>query len=107
MGESTAKMNVSDLRKMLGQPDQPSDDESMNGSNSKIESVRNSTVNTVNSSSHDNASRKIRVRRQSMEQLDLIQVLFCFYFIIFCTLLHLHCVHTSMLDSRVTFCKKN
>lgn len=69
-------MNVSDLRKMLGHPDQPSDDESMNGSTGRSESVRNGsgTVSSVNSS-HENASRKIRVRRQSMEQLDLIQVL--------------------------------
>lgn len=65
-------MNVSDLRKVLGIPDQSARDDSANinetaGSCDKsAASVQTNTTGT--------SSRLVRVRRQSMEQLDLIKV---------------------------------
>lgn len=79
-------MNVSDLRKMLGLPDLSDDEDSAmenERSTNKVENVALSTAsNTTRDSSGSGTSRQIRVRRQSMEQLDLIKV-FCLFFIFF------------------------
>lgn len=76
-------MNVSDLRKVLGMPDLPSDDEATDNNDVTNQSQKNSTAPQVNNTTRDSSSRQIRVRRQSMEQLDLIKVLFSFRFL-FC-----------------------
>ncbi|XP_058817452.1 G-protein-signaling modulator 2 [Topomyia yanbarensis] len=84
VGENTAKMNISDLRKILGLPELPVDSVS-------IGAIENDTLqeltsqNTQISGSGSNASggkvgggglmsKQFRVRRQSMEQLDLIKL---------------------------------
>lgn len=78
VGEATARMNVSDLRKMLGLPELTSDD---NDSIDEVEIVLEPEKSESQSSSvRDSSSRLIRVRRQSMEQLDLIKV---YYFLLF------------------------
>lgn len=76
-GQNTAKINITDLRKMLGLPDMTFD------SDSEIDVTKKSDENS--SSGKSNASvgasnRQFRVRRQSMEQLDLIKVLVSFMF---------------------------
>ena len=58
MGQATAQMNVSDLRKVLGLP-------SSDLSPDSLELV---------SSQPSPGLRRYRVRRQSMEQLDLLKV---------------------------------
>lgn len=59
MGEATAKMNIADLHKILNLPDSTSPDEPSNSTKSEAAP----------------ALRRIqRVRRESMEQLDLIKV---------------------------------
>lgn len=73
IGEATARMNVSDLRKVLGMPDIPSEDESIVSNDVTNQSEKNSTAPAANTT-RDSSSRQIRVRRQSMEQLDLIKV---------------------------------
>lgn len=78
VGEATARMNVSDLRKMLGLPDIPDDDESAMGEISTNDADNVAQANVTRDSSGSSASRQIRVRRQSMEQLDLIKV-FCLF----------------------------
>lgn len=80
VGENTAKMNISDLRKILGLPELPVD----GGSGVPIE---NDTLQELSSSQNTQLSgtgagksgtgllsKQYRVRRQSMEQLDLIKV---------------------------------
>lgn len=62
MGQATAQMNVSDLRKALGMPGDELSPESQQ------------LVNTFCQPSPGPALRRYRVRRQSMEQLDLIKV---------------------------------
>ncbi|XP_037046634.1 G-protein-signaling modulator 2 isoform X1 [Bradysia coprophila] len=69
VGESTARMNVSDLRKMLGLPDAPID----TGSLSDVRSADSDDAVSQTRSSNS-SSRHFRVRRQSMEQLDLIKL---------------------------------
>lgn len=59
-GEETAKMNITDLRRMLGLPEM-SDSES-------LPELPSST------DTNDSGSRQFRVRRQSMEQLNLIKL---------------------------------
>lgn len=83
IGEATARMNVSDLRKVLGIPD-VSTNESID-KNATIQSDKHDSNTRGNNTMKDSTSRQIRVRRQSMEQLDLIKVficliLFCFFF---------------------------
>lgn len=75
VGESTARMNVSDLRKMLGLPDAPMEADSL----SDIRSTADSDDAVSQTRSSNSSSRHFRVRRQSMEQLDLIKV-FSFVF---------------------------
>lgn len=104
VGESTARMNVSDLRKMLGlgDADGPSatGDESVvtaaagDGDNASAASGETATASATASAdatmlephlqpqqpsirsngSSTSSARHFRVRRQSMEQLDLIKV---------------------------------
>ncbi|XP_056643954.1 G-protein-signaling modulator 2 isoform X1 [Diorhabda sublineata] len=59
MGEATAKMNISDLKKILDIPESPSDD---------TESTKSDASNNVGQ------SHVQRVRRESMEQLSLIKL---------------------------------
>lgn len=74
-------MNVSDLRKVLGMPDLPSDDETIDNNDVTNQSKRNNSAPQINNTSRESSSRQIRVRRQSMEQLDLIKVFFSVYFL--------------------------
>jgi G-protein signaling modulator 2 len=69
VGENTAKMNVSDLRKILGMPDFSPETETASTS----EAASQESINEETSSSR-NLSKQFRMRRQSMEQLDLIKV---------------------------------
>lgn len=81
-------MNVSDLRKMLGLPDLPDEDDSAmdgEGNTNEPDNAVQSTSNVTRESSGSNNSRQIRVRRQSMEQLDLIKVFVCSFIILFFT----------------------
>ncbi|XP_053692984.1 G-protein-signaling modulator 2 isoform X2 [Sabethes cyaneus] len=84
VGENTAKMNISDLRKILGLPELPPAD------SASILAIENDTLqelatqNTQLGTSGANSSggkggvgllsKQHRVRRQSMEQLDLIKL---------------------------------
>lgn len=80
VGENTAKMNISDLRKILGLPEMPAE-----GSGSGM-AIENDTLQELpgNQNTQHGAlksgsgllSKQYRVRRQSMEQLDLIKVCF-------------------------------
>ncbi|KAI4471972.1 Tetratricopeptide-like [Holotrichia oblita] len=64
MGEATAKMNISDLKKILNLPESPdSGDDNKN--------VTATTPKPDNAGAHN---RIHRVRRESMEQLDLFKV---------------------------------
>lgn len=74
-------MNVSDLRKMLGLPDLPDEDDSaMENGESSANEAENAAPSVASNTTRDSSSsRQIRVRRQSMEQLDLIKV-FCLFF---------------------------
>lgn len=80
VGESTARMNVSDLRKMLGLPDLTGDPDtdSLVSSTTDIRSGANSDAESTSNkpAGNSSSSRHYRVRRQSMEQLDLIKVFF-------------------------------
>lgn len=78
-------MNVSDLRKVLGLPDLPDDDDSTmdngeRGTNEGENVALSTASNMTRGSSGSSTSRQIRVRRQSMEQLDLIKVFDFSYF---------------------------
>lgn len=83
IGEATARMNVSDLRKVLGMPDLPSDDESIDNNDVTSQSQKNASAAQGNNTTRDSSSRQIRVRRQSMEQLDLIKVFLSFLYFVF------------------------
>lgn len=79
-GQSTAKINIIDLRKVLGLPDLSFDSDSEIECQTKRSSdENNSSSGHSQSTAINNSSRQFRVRRQSMEQLDLIKV---FFFII-------------------------
>ncbi|XP_067617458.1 G-protein-signaling modulator 2 [Eurosta solidaginis] len=69
VGESTARVNISDLRKLLGLPSSPIDFEER--SIASDVSAGNEQRSDSSGSTH---SRMMRVRRQSMEQLDLIKI---------------------------------
>nr|XP_014093215.2 G-protein-signaling modulator 2 [Bactrocera oleae] len=69
IGESTARVNISDLRKLLGLPDSPIDYEERS-----IASDVSAIIDQRSDSSGSTQSRMVRVRRQSMEQLDLIKI---------------------------------
>lgn len=68
-------MNVSDLRKMLGLPDIPIEADSL----SDVRSTADSDDAVSQTRSSNSSSRHFRVRRQSMEQLDLIKVFLLFF----------------------------
>lgn len=77
IGEATARMNVSDLRKVLGMPDLPADNNessTIDSNDITAQSQKSSSAPQVNNLTRDSQSRLIRVRRQSMEQLDLIKL---------------------------------
>lgn len=83
VGESTARMNISDLRKLLGITDTCEvKSSSPNGSKTVMYNDTRTIVNAATNSARSNISsnkstssrRQFRVRRQSMEQLDLIKV---------------------------------
>lgn len=103
VGEQTARLNVSDLRAMLGLPEAAMGDTADASTESLIASVidaddmptqkllpsanasvitTTSAANSSSGGSSSGGSRHFRVRRQSMEQLDLIKVFVCLCFII-------------------------
>lgn len=57
-GEETAKMNIGDLRRVMGMPEMSDSD----------------SLPEIPNHDNQNGSRQMRVRRQSMEQLDLIKL---------------------------------
>nr|XP_023014915.1 G-protein-signaling modulator 2 isoform X2 [Leptinotarsa decemlineata] len=63
MGEATAKMNISDLKKILEIPESPDNDSESSKTSSKSESLNNVGSQQLH-----------RVRRESMEQLSLIKL---------------------------------
>ncbi|XP_055677027.1 G-protein-signaling modulator 2 isoform X2 [Lutzomyia longipalpis] len=68
VGESTARMNITDLRKVLGLPEiTPTDFDAISSDSQRSKSSpdEQETTQTV---------RQYRVRRQSMEQLDLLKL---------------------------------
>lgn len=74
-------MNVSDLRKMLGLPEVLAED---NDSIDEVQIVLEPEKSGSQSGSmRDSSSRLIRVRRQSMEQLDLIKVYHSLFLFVF------------------------
>lgn len=70
IGETTARINIADLKKVLNVPDSQSDTESLAELQQKL---MHKTQNASTSSS-SGTSRIHRMRRQSMEQLDLIKL---------------------------------
>lgn len=73
MGEATAKMNIADLKKILNLPESP---------DSSDQTISKSSSTETDFSAHQ---RIHRVRRESMEQLNLIKVVgvyVCFVFFI-------------------------
>ncbi|XP_060645129.1 G-protein-signaling modulator 2 [Drosophila nasuta] len=71
VGESTARVNISDLRKLLGMPE---------AEHTPTPEEERSTASDHSASGHqsdgseNSQGRMVRVRRQSMEQLDLIKI---------------------------------
>lgn len=63
IGEATARINIGDLKKVLNVPDTQSDTESLAELQQKLQQVKNPVGNRMH-----------RLRRQSMEQLDLIKL---------------------------------
>lgn len=82
VGENTAKMNISDLRKILGLPellpavvDGGGDVNSAAGETDTLQELQSvQGANKMTSGSGGLLSKQYRVRRQSMEQLDLIKL---------------------------------
>ncbi|CRL08700.1 CLUMA_CG021331, isoform A [Clunio marinus] len=70
VGETTARINIADLKKVLNVPDS-SDAESLNELHQKL---MQKNQNAPTSSNNSSGSRLHRMRRQSMEQLDLIKL---------------------------------
>ncbi|KAH8361748.1 G-protein-signaling modulator 2 [Drosophila serrata] len=71
VGESTARVNISDLRKLLGMPESepsPTEEEARSSASDHSASGHQSD------GSENSQGRMVRVRRQSMEQLDLIKI---------------------------------
>lgn len=91
MGQATAKMNVADLRKVLGlseedtslkSPDLPSVNDSLCETSSSLQVNNASSITTKRPT--ENSDRFHRVRRESMEQLHLIKVVS--YILLICAL---------------------
>lgn len=82
VGQSTAKVNIMDLRKVLGMPEMSSFEFESFSENSHTEQQLKATGaastddcgGSPETSSSSSGQRQFRVRRQSMEQLDLIKV---------------------------------
>lgn len=89
VGENTAKMNISDLRKILGLPEvlPPAGVDVMSTGGVSLATIENDTLQELQSNTQLSGgsgvktggasgllSRQYRVRRQSMEQLDLIKL---------------------------------
>lgn len=71
VGEATARINIADLKKVLNVPDsQTSDTESLIELQQKLMQKNQNTSSTTSSG----MTRQHRLRRQSMEQLDLIKL---------------------------------
>jgi G-protein signaling modulator 2 len=71
IGETTARINISDLKKVLNVPDTQSDTDSLLELQQKL---MDKNKNATSSSSSTTVPRQHRLRRQSMEQLDLIKL---------------------------------
>lgn len=71
VGETTARINIADLKKVLNVPDSQSDTESLAELQQKL---MRKGQNASTSSNISGSSRMHRLRRQSMEQLDLIKL---------------------------------
>lgn len=76
VGEATARMNIMDLRNILGMPEISSPSVEINTIvNDDKQSVKSGGSNSSQTNSQSNSSsRQYRMRRQSMEQLNLIKV---------------------------------
>ncbi|XP_031620627.1 G-protein-signaling modulator 2 isoform X2 [Contarinia nasturtii] len=61
IGEATARMNVSDLRKVLGMPDIPSDDESTDNNDVTNQSQKSTSTSQGNNTTRESSSRQIRL----------------------------------------------
>ena len=107
VGQSTAKVNIMDLRKVLGMAEMSSFEFESFTENSQTAEQKGSDDGVSggspppggDTSSTSSGQRQFRVRRQSMEQLDLIKVfifLFCFIFpylsvvVVFLGVVHQH-----------------
>ncbi|KAL7048472.1 hypothetical protein ACKWTF_003354 [Chironomus riparius] len=71
VGETTARINIADLKKVLNVPDAQSDTESLKELQQKL---MQKNQNISQSSTTSGMTRQHRLRRQSMEQLDLIKL---------------------------------
>lgn len=71
VGETTARINIADLKKVLNVPDAQSDTESLKELQQKL-MQKNQNISQTSGSS--GMTRQHRLRRQSMEQLDLIKL---------------------------------
>lgn len=71
VGETTARINIADLKKVLNVPDSQSDTESLKELQQKL---MQKSQNTSQASTTSGMTRQHRLRRQSMEQLDLIKL---------------------------------
>lgn len=71
VGETTARINIADLKKVLNVPDAQSDTESLKELQQKL-MQKNQNISQASSTS--GMTRQHRLRRQSMEQLDLIKL---------------------------------
>jgi G-protein signaling modulator 2 len=75
IGETTARINITDLKKVLNVPDTLSDTDSLLELQQKLmHKNQNHTATSSNTSTTSALSRQHRLRRQSMEQLDLIKL---------------------------------
>jgi G-protein signaling modulator 2 len=70
VGETTARINISDLKKVLNVPDSQSDTESLLELQQKLMQKSQNAANSTTTA----LTRQHRLRRQSMEQLDLIKL---------------------------------
>ncbi|ALC45953.1 raps [Drosophila busckii] len=71
VGESTARINISDLRKLMGMPEA---DHTPTPEEERSSASDHSASGHQSDGSENSQGRMVRVRRQSMEQLDLIKI---------------------------------
>lgn len=74
IGETTARINIADLKKVLQLPDSQSDTESLMELQQKLMQKAQNITTSSNGTNASAMSRQHRLRRQSMEQLDLIKL---------------------------------